>query len=53
MGAPERRARLRKKWELLFVCKPWVVSIHVQENCVCDSLTRLTMCLTLLTTLYC
>ena len=53
MGAPERRARLRKKWELLFVCKPWVVSIHVQENCVCGSLTRLTMCLILLTTLYC
>lgn len=37
---PERRARLRKKWELLFVCKSWVVSIYVQENCVCDSLTR-------------
>jgi hypothetical protein len=24
---PERRARLRKKWDLLFVCKLWVVSI--------------------------
>lgn len=27
MGVPEKRARLRRKWELLFVCKPWVVSI--------------------------
>jgi hypothetical protein len=27
MGVPEKRARWRKKWELLFVCKPWVVSI--------------------------
>jgi hypothetical protein len=24
MGLPERRARSRKKWELLFVCKSWV-----------------------------
>ena len=29
MGLPERRACFRKKWELLFVCKPWVVSIYV------------------------
>lgn len=27
MGVPEKRARLREKRELLFVCKPWVVSI--------------------------
>jgi hypothetical protein len=29
MGLPERRACFRKKWELLLVCKPWVVSIYV------------------------
>ena len=27
MSAPERRALFREKWKLLFVCKPWVVSI--------------------------
>ena len=27
MAVPEKRACLRKKWELLFVCTPWVVSI--------------------------
>ena len=27
MGISEKRAHLRKKWGLLFVCKPWVVSI--------------------------
>src|SRR6266403_1222991 len=27
VGVPEKRARLRKKWELLFVCKLWVVSV--------------------------
>jgi hypothetical protein len=35
MGVPEKRARLRKKWELLFVCTPWVVSIvssYAQQN---------------------
>lgn len=24
MDVPEKRARFRKKWDLLFVCKPWV-----------------------------
>jgi hypothetical protein len=59
MGLPERRARSRKKWELLFVCKSWVVSIvsfYVQENRVaadgmCDSSCPFTICLTLLTIL--
>jgi hypothetical protein len=35
IGVPEKRARLRTKWELLFVCKPWVVSIvssYAQQN---------------------
>jgi len=27
MGLPEKRACFKKKWELLFVCKPWVVSV--------------------------
>lgn len=27
MSAPERRALFWEKWKLLFVCKPWVVSI--------------------------
>jgi hypothetical protein len=44
MGIPDRRGRLRKKWELLFVCKPWVVSI--QSFYMCDFST---MFLTLLT----
>jgi hypothetical protein len=26
VGVPERRALLRKRWKLLFVCKSWVVS---------------------------
>ena len=51
---PERRARVRKKWELLFVCKLWVVSIVsscVQENRrvadgMCDSSCPFTICLT-------
>jgi hypothetical protein len=49
LGDPEKRARLRKKWDLLFVCKPWVVSIvsfYAQQNRrvgngVCDFLLLL------------
>jgi hypothetical protein len=26
VGVPERRALLRKRWKLLFVCKSWAVS---------------------------
>jgi hypothetical protein len=36
MSVPEKRSHLRKKWELLFVCKPWEVSIvfifYAQQN---------------------
>jgi len=35
IGVPEKRARLRKTWGLLFVLKPWVVSIvsfYAQQN---------------------
>jgi hypothetical protein len=49
IGSPERHARLRKKWELLFVCKPWVVSIV--SFYMCDFSYSFTTCLTLLTIL--
>jgi hypothetical protein len=49
MGVTERRARLGKKWELLFVCKLWVVSIVYFY--MCDFSQSFTMCLTLPTIL--
>ena len=46
MGVPEKRARWRKKWRLLFVCKHWVVSIvsFLPQRRVRFAVTRLTMC---------
>jgi hypothetical protein len=44
---PEKRARLRRKWELLFVCKPWVVSIvsfYANGVCYFLLLVNFTMC---------